>query len=144
MGQVEEERLSFVVLDKPVCLDAQPVGEIFAVGPFGQGRDLVWGEIVLRVWGFGAGEVEVEAVFVRVIRLAAQVPLADAGGGIAGGVEGVGQGELLSGRYLVQSTTSSLGFSGGRPGIQSVMCRRAGYLPVRMAAREGEQTVQAE
>jgi hypothetical protein len=30
------------------------------------------------------------------------------------------------------------------PGIQSVMCSLAGYFPVRTAARDGEQTVQAE
>ena len=30
-----------------------------------------------------------------------------------------------------------------RPGIQSVRCSRAGYLPVMMLARVGEQTGQA-
>jgi hypothetical protein len=48
------------------------------------------------------------------------------------------------GRCLVQSGTRSLGLTGIMPGIQSVTWRRAGYLPVRMQARVGEQTVQAE
>ena len=30
-----------------------------------------------------------------------------------------------------------------RPGSQSVRCNRAGYLPVMMLARVGEQTLQA-
>src|SRR4030095_14955772 len=50
----------------------------------------------------------------------------------------------VAGRNFVQSGTSSFGLSGIAPGIQSVMWRRAGYLPVSRAARVGEQTVQAE
>ena len=51
---------------------------------------------------------------------------------------------VSSGRCIVQSGT--LSFAKGRtcPAIQSVMCNRAGYCPVRIAARVGEQTVQAE
>ena len=80
----------------------------------------------------------------RPIRLVAEMPFADAGRRIAGGWKTSAIVFSSSGRYLVQSGTSSFGLSGISPGIQSVMCSRAGYLPVIRAARVGEQTVQAE
>ena len=51
---------------------------------------------------------------------------------------------VSSGRCIVQSGTRSLAFGRTWPDIQSVMCKRAGYWPVRMLARDGEHTVQAE
>ena len=83
-------------------------------------------------------------MLLRVVRLAAEVPLADRRGGVARGLKSVAIVVSVGGRYLVQSGTSSFGLSGIWPGIQSVMCSRAGYLPVSRAARVGEQTVQAE
>jgi hypothetical protein len=43
------------------------------------------------------------------------------------------------GRNFVQLGTTNFGLSGIAPGIQSVMRRRAGYLPVSNAARVGER-----
>jgi hydroxyacylglutathione hydrolase len=51
----------------------------------------------------------------------------------------------VPGSHSIWLQSGTLSFALGRtcPAIQSVMCRRAGYLPVKTAARVGEQTVQA-
>ena len=61
----------------------QPIGNVFALGTVGQRGDVVRREIA-RVFGsIRASKIDVEAVLLGVIFLAAQVPLADAGGGVA-------------------------------------------------------------
>ena len=48
------------------------------------------------------------------------------------------------GGYIGQSRTENFAQGQLCPAIQSVMSRRAGYFPVKIAALDGEQTVQAE
>ena len=67
---------------------------------------------MLGVRLFGAGDVDVEAVLVGVVWFAAEVPLADAGGRVAGVVSASAIVTSSSGRYLVQSGTISFGLSG--------------------------------
>lgn len=121
-GEVEEERLGLIRRDelhRLVCVAARErglvgglldeflVAEERRVPPLGlllgefaralrrDGRDVH----VVRV---GKAEVEVEAVFARVasgvVHPVAEMPLADAAGGVAPGLEGLGRGDFTRGQ----------------------------------------------
>ena len=91
-----------------------------------------------------AGDVEIEALVLGVVLGAAEVPFADAGGNVARRFERLGNGDLFQGRNFRQSgIRRALVGASPVPGIQSVRCNRAGYLPVMMLARVGEHTAHA-
>ena len=81
---VEEERLITAGIDEFQGFVGQPIREIVALLGAGQVH-LVGQKIPARRRAAGsAGNVDVEALVLRVIRLSAEVPFADAGGDVAG------------------------------------------------------------
>ncbi len=75
--------------------------------------------------------------------LAAEVPLADAGGTVMRLAEGLGQRELLERQGTDEPPLRGFALGSHWPdGSQSVRSSRAGYLPVSIASRVGEQTAQ--
>ncbi len=108
----------FVFVDELHGLVGEAVGEELIFGAVFESVDLVGGEIAGRGAFVGAGNVDVEALLGGAEFFAAEVPLADAGGGVAFGLEALGQGfffkrELLG--PLGDSETAVLWHVSGDP-----------------------------
>ena len=88
--QIEEERLFFIALDELQRFGCEAVAEKFTGRPVGQRRNFVRREIARRLAFVAARDVEVEALLVGPAGFGAEVPLADAGRGVACGFEGLG------------------------------------------------------
>ncbi len=84
--EVDEERVGSVLLDEGEGLRAFAVGEELAVGAVGELGEVVRSDVAGRLAAEIAGDVEVESELFRGGVLA-EMPFADAGGGVAGGLE---------------------------------------------------------
>src|SRR5206468_9478020 len=83
--QIKGKWFVLVPLDELHGFLANPIREVFAFGTFRQSGDSVGGEVAGRRRRRTAGNVDVEAVFLGIVFLAAEVPLADAGRDIVRG-----------------------------------------------------------
>ena len=139
--QVQEEGPVPVSADEADRLVGETVREVLLVVP---GLEVRRPEPEVAAGGragFGAADVEVEALVLGPELGTAQVPLADRRGGVSGRPQRLGGRDLLKRELLADLGRRS--FCEGRsarPGSQSVRCSLAGYFPVMSAARDGEQT----
>src|SRR5262249_12198105 len=92
--EVEEERAVLIRFDELLGAAAEIVGEIVVGEARLQAGDVVRREIRRRRALLRAADVEREALLLRKEALAAKVPFADGGGGVAFGRECLGQRDL--------------------------------------------------
>ncbi len=119
----------------------QSVGQVFPGGAIREFGVPVGSVIILcGLSQVSAPAVGVEPLIFRVVSLTAQVPFSGEVGRIAGFLQGFGNRDLFQGEGVEILRPPQLAFLGSSPGIQSVILSRAGYLPVMMLARVGEQT----
>jgi hypothetical protein len=142
--EIDVEGLRLVVLDELHGFVREPVAQKLILRSVRQRGDLVGREIARRGAGVRAADVHIEALLRGIKLLVAQMPFADARGGVTACFEPLGEVSSSSGNCSVHFGMTRRPLSGTCPAIQSVMCSRAGDLPVIMAARVGEHTVQAE
>jgi hypothetical protein len=100
VGEVDEEGRRLVSLDEADGLAGEAVGEEFVLRAVLQGIDTIGREVARRGTAIRAADVGVEALLLGIELRAAEVPFADAGGGVASGFEPLGQGFLLQGQLL--------------------------------------------
>ena len=81
--QIQKERLVLVRSMNRIASSVSRSVRYSPLGPSVSVGNIVRREVVLRVRQVGAADVDVEAVLLRIIFLAAEVPLADAGRGVS-------------------------------------------------------------
>jgi hypothetical protein len=98
VAQHDKERPLAVPGDEGFRLALQPIGQVFAGGRRRQPDSVIGAEHRFMAAEVVAGEIDVEALVLREETRAAEVPFADAGGGVAAGAEGLGERGLREGK----------------------------------------------